>query len=318
MAHIQDLIIILLAWWVVPLTMIYFWLRYIPGHDWIGTCLHIGLIAGSFAFLIIFYRICALTLQGNEQVVFKFKEFWRDRRFFLGRSVAIVTILFSLLSYGTIEGVRPPYRSESDKVNFGNFKEIIPWIFLKIGYDVFAGLKEMEVSQRPANYWDIPQKNQLKYVKGANLRYRDLRYANMFGAFMIRADLDLAILQNADLRYAELQSAELWEAELQNAKLMNVDALGAYLNNANLEKVNFQDAFLAHVDFIDANLKDANLLNVNLEYADFTGAKNLTINQLSQAKTLYEAKINSELLNQVKKCCPHLLEEPKEEADKTD
>jgi hypothetical protein len=43
--------------------------------------------------------------------------------------------------------------------------------------------------------------------------------------------------------------------------------------------------------------------------------KNLTIKQLSKVKTLYKAKLDPELMEQVKKCCPHLLEEPKEESN---
>ena len=52
--------------------------------------------------------------------------------------------------------------------------------------------------------------------------------------------------------------------------------------------------------------------------ADLTGAENLTIQQLSKVKTLYKAKLDPELMEQVKKCCPHLLEEPKEETDQKD
>jgi hypothetical protein len=51
--------------------------------------------------------------------------------------------------------------------------------------------------------------------------------------------------------------------------------------------------------------------------ATLTGAENLTIEQLSKVKTLFLAKLDPELLEQVKKCCPHLLEKPKEDKDKT-
>ena len=50
--------------------------------------------------------------------------------------------------------------------------------------------------------------------------------------------------------------------------------------------------------------------------ADLTGAKNLTIDQISKAKTLYKTKLDAGILEQVNKFCPHLLEKPKE-ADKT-
>jgi hypothetical protein len=58
----------------------------------------------------------------------------------------------------------------------------------------------------------------------------------------------------------------------------------------------------------------SNLQEANFMYAEITRAKNLTIEQLSKVKTLYKAKLEPELLEQVKKCCPNLLEKPKEEA----
>jgi hypothetical protein len=67
-AHIQEWITIFLAWWVVPITMIAFWLKYIPRHEWWGTCFHVALILVSVSFSIIFYRLCAFVLQGKEKV----------------------------------------------------------------------------------------------------------------------------------------------------------------------------------------------------------------------------------------------------------
>jgi uncharacterized membrane protein len=44
--------------------------------------------------------------------------------------------------------------------------------------------------------------------------------------------------------------------------------------------------------------------------------KYLSINELSEAKTLYEAKLDSELKKQVKDKYPHLLKEPEEAEEK--
>ena len=83
-----------------------------------------------------------------------------------------------------------------------------------------------------------------------------------------------------------------------------------------MEEADLTQATLEMANLQQANLKKAKLQDANLMYADLTGAKNLTIKQLSKVKTLYKAKLDPELLEQVKKCCPHLLEEPKKEADK--
>jgi uncharacterized protein YjbI with pentapeptide repeats len=60
-----------------------------------------------------------------------------------------------------------------------------------------------------------------------------------------------------------------------------------------------------------ANLKEANLRMGNLEGAYLSEAKNLTIDQLSKAKTLYNAELDEEILMSLKKKYPALFEEPK-------
>lgn len=56
-----------------------------------------------------------------------------------------------------------------------------------------------------------------------------------------------------------------------------------------------------------ANLQDAELRAANLEKVE-----NLTFEQLSKAKSLYQAKLDPELMKQVKEKYPHLLEKPVE------
>ncbi len=53
----------------------------------------------------------------------------------------------------------------------------------------------------------------------------------------------------------------------------------------------------------------ADLFRANLE-----GVSDLTIEQLSKVKTLYKAKLDPELMKQVKEKYHHLLEEPKKKA----
>ena len=86
--------------------------------------------------------------------------------------------------------------------------------------------------------------------------------------------------EKANLREAKLQRAKLGSANLREANLQ-----GAYLWRAKLQKANFRET-------------------------DLRGLENLTIEQLKEVKTLYKAKLDPELMEKVKKCCPHLLEIP--------
>jgi len=369
MAKLQELIVIILAWWVVPITMTGFWLRYLVRHELIGTSIHIFLLFFSVTFSLIFFRLCKAILQRDEIETFSFKNFLHDKI-----SYYVILIGFVLI--------------------FSSF----------VGFSIWgADFREKDISIKPSDYYKIETvEKQIESVKGADLKGRNLNNADMYDAFLVKTDLrgaslksaDLkgvnlqkANLEGADLRKANLQGANLQEANLQGANLQKALLYKANLQEANLESANLQEAILQEANLQEANLESANLQKANLHganlqkaklrgvnlqeanlnttnlqktklrgvnlhkallrganlqetdirnliveqadfekanlqqasfiYADFAGAKNLTIEQLSKVKTLYKAKLDPELMEQVKKCCPHLLEEPKEEPDQT-
>ena len=60
-----------------------------------------------------------------------------------------------------------------------------------------------------------------------------------------------------------------------------------------------------------ANFAEANLLNANLTAANLEEAENITIDQLSKVKTLYNAKIDPELEHKLRaKGYSNLFEKP--------
>ena len=122
----------------------------------------------------------------------------------------------------------------------------------------------------------------------------------------IRRDLTDANLTEANLTEANLRKADLGYASLTGAVLERAD-----LKEANLFGVNLRKANLFGADLRGANLRRADLAEANLEAANFTGAGNLEIEQLCEAKTLYKVKLDQELERQIMGQCPHLLETPK-------
>ena len=105
-------------------------------------------------------------------------------------------------------------------------------------------------------------------------------------------DLSKGWFLEIDLQSANLQSAKFWGGDLRFADFSGADLSGA--------------------DLRFADLRGADLKFANLQNAKFWGARNLTIEQLSKVYTLYEAELDSELMEQIKKNYSHLLEEPKE------
>jgi uncharacterized protein YjbI with pentapeptide repeats len=281
-SYLKEWITIFLAWWVVPITMIAFWLRYIPRHDWVGTCFHIGLIVVSVASAIFFYRLCALTLQGKKKIVFRLQNFWRERRFYYGVIIVLVGILFLLLSYGAIEG----YRLRD--TNFNSMQHFIPWAFDKIGYNVFVDFKEKELSEKPDNYWQLSMGEKPNSVKGINFRNTNLNNGDLSQTFLINADI-----RDASLCYANFSKADIRYADFTNSILRGADLSGAII-------------------------KDTEFKNADLREADLTNQSYIPDYLFCKAKTLYKAKMEDSLKDGINSSCPAVLEKPKEEGDQKD
>src|SRR5262249_35834387 len=54
-----------LAYWLVPITLLAVWARYLPRHDWAGTFLHIALLSCTIIAAMTFYGLAVATLSGQ-------------------------------------------------------------------------------------------------------------------------------------------------------------------------------------------------------------------------------------------------------------
>ena len=152
-------------------------------------------------------------------------------------------------------------------------------------------------------------------LKNAILAYADLQQSNLF-----RVNLQQAILIRTNLKKSNLCQANLRMASLYKANLESAEIIGSILSNSNLTEANLRNCSCRGSDFegaifLKANLQGADLLSTFFEDADFRdanlkGVKNLTIDQLQGTKTLYKAKLEPELMEQVKTSNPNLLKEP--------
>ena len=74
-----------------------------------------------------------------------------------------------------------------------------------------------------------------------------------------------------------------------------------------LIKADFTNAFLMEADLRGAYLTGADFSNANLYKSDFRGAKGLTIESLVNARTLYLAKFDDEILELIQDDHPELV-----------
>ena len=178
-----------------------------------------------------------------------------------------------------------------------------------------ANLEEADLRRANLENAHLEKANLKKasFVGGAYLGGAKLTEANLEEAYLRKANLEEAYLEKANLKKVNLEAANLEEANLEEAYLREAKLEGANFKGANLRKANLGAANLGAADLTETNLKGAkldsayfgkdclglcettNLLYATLEGADLKGAKNLTVNQLSKAKTLYKAELDEEL-----------------------
>ena len=150
------------------------------------------------------------------------------------------------------------------------------------------------------------------YLSKTNLNYVNLKGSNLNSANISNSSLIETNLENTRLNQTNFENSNLNQANLNAAY-----ASGANFKDAFLIKSQFEGAFLIKTNFVNAFLMEANLQNSYLMGADFEnaslykadlrGVKGLTVEQLSKTKTLYLAKFDDEIFEQIKIDIPELI-----------
>ena len=266
LSRLQNFVSIVFAWWIVPLTLFLFWLRYLPKHDWYGTTFHIVILVVSVGFGSLTYWSARELLRGDKVIPFRLTEWWSRQRISRIIPFFLVGIVFWTFSNEAINGNR------AVKCQFLGDWTLVPTAFKCLGYDVFANLDQEIISVRPAD-WRKKDDPQLELVRKRELRGVNLRFASAIGAFFVKANLVDANLEDADFSGADLREAFLWNAELQRVNLTFAD----------LRKAKFPNADLRNAKLRNADLQGAELRNADLSGAILAKARNLSQEQLDRA-----------------------------------
>jgi hypothetical protein len=151
------------------------------------------------------------------------------------------------------------------------------------------------------------------YLPKTNLSYINLKGSNLNSANLSNASLIETCLENGRMNQTNFENSNLNQASFKSSY-----ASGANFNDAFLIKAQFESAFLIKASFRNAYLMEANLRNSYLMGADFEnaslykadlrGAKGLTAEQLTKAKTLYLAQMDEALHKEVMVMIPELVE----------
>jgi len=179
LSRLQNFLSIILAWWFVPLTLLFFWLRYLRAHDWPTTYLHIALLALVAGCAVGFSSLTARTLNPSRDKM----PFWHralqtfrvSERGIVVLGTLVFGIIISLFSYGAIEGINPNPDRGPFQVAYTNtnLRSLVPWAMSCLGYSPFALLMDAELSIKPHN-WTRGGEEEIAAVKGAMLHGKNL------------------------------------------------------------------------------------------------------------------------------------------------
>ena len=183
---------------------------------------------------------------------------------------------------------------------------------------------------------------------GANIRRAKFQNASLFAALLDQSDLSSTNFGNsslstasfrgtcaketqfnsASLAFAKFQRADLLQANFSNAQAAGADFTGvggggaeftganltsSIFQSADLRGANLRGADLEHANLQGVNLEGANLQGADLSGADLSNAKNLTIQQVTSACTLFQTILDKPLKAQL--AHSPLLKKPQSGAD---
>ncbi len=140
-------------------------------------------------------------------------------------------------------------------------------------------------------------------------------------------DLSFCYLKNIRIKALNLEKSELFKIDLDGSSLESTNFNGASMTESNLSNThlrfstmkgtrlgyaNLQNADLRDTDLEGADLYKANLKNANLRGANLRVARSITVDQLSQVKTLHMAILDIHYKNELQKLHPELFVKPQD------
>jgi uncharacterized protein YjbI with pentapeptide repeats len=294
-AILETVVASVLAYWVAPVTLFFFWLRYLARQDMRGTLLHVLLIALSVAAASCLPTIVSRALRPGD-LPRKSKAI-----FPVVLSTLKVTLLTGclllLLSFGVIRGM-PADSSIAPEMSSSDIRRWAAQGLQFLGYRPYADVTEASFSPLPA-HGDWSEEG-IASIRGVRLNQMSLRYARGYHTFWVNARLWRANLEGAYLSEADLRGANLREARLHNAVLDRVQGARAVFVSADARSINLSSADLRGADlsygiFEGATLSNAKLSSASMYAIDLRDAQ-LLRTDLSRAD-VRDAKLERAVLS---------------------
>jgi uncharacterized protein YjbI with pentapeptide repeats len=316
LANLQAFVSMLLAYWTVPITLVWYWIRYLPRHEWVGSSLHEGLILLCIGLALLFSSLSRAVLARRKTVHCLYIWMAPAAILLLGDLVAVIVSGLGLdkSSRSILEAISPQPFLPQD-VRGGAVALALLCVFLGAGLDLLV---------RHHLYYDVPPTRpeilrrlavpivavavvtsvlgvmtfgSIEAIRSEHPAYDARRWVHkvwrVFG-FDVFANLsDVDVSHN---------TPKAGDATVKRAAARFNKANLAYstVHKAYLEDVTFANAVLPHSDLSYAHLRDADfsfadLHGSSLEYADLTGTNlsdaNLAKTHMTVARGLLAGQV---------------------------
>jgi len=275
MTAFETVLSTVLAYWIVPVTMFFFWLRYLTRQDFRGTLLHVFLITLSVATATCVPFVVSRVLRPGDIRLPKSKNILR---MILGTTRAALAVGFILfvISLGVNRGL-PADRAAAAGESPSDPRRWAAMVFQSVGYRPYADLTEASLSTPPPPGTEWTDET-VEGIAGARLNQMNLRFARGYRAFLInaklwRANLEGTYLSEADLRGANLREALLRSAILDRAQLAHAVLVSANVTGANLSAADLRFADLSYGTFENAVLSNAKISGASLYAVNLRNAQ---------------------------------------------
>lgn len=323
LAFLQTSLSTVVAWYVLPITLFFFFARYsgrllwLPEKaDWGWAALQVVLLTLTVWISLTLHRLGVATLCRETSGLSRPKRLFRQWETYArgALALAVVSAACSLCVIGRsrfaanlqgadlrgahLDGARLP-RARLDE----------------------ARLEGTHLQKARLSHAHLGEAR----LEGAHLEEAALRESHLEGAHLREATLSKAALRGADLTGAECQKAHFDNSDLSGAVLKGTDLTGADLSGTALAAAELNQAVLTGANLFTADLhgavlQGANLRGANLQYADLRGAELdgalLQGVDLSTAKGLREQQLRTALLD-AKTRLPGNLRAPRQGSSST-
>jgi len=290
MTAFESVVSTVLAYWIVPTTLFFFWLRYLTKQDFRGTLLHVFLMTAAVATATSVPFVVSRVLRPGDIRLPKSKSILMMILRTTRAALAVGCILF-VISLGVNRGL-PSDRNAAAEESPADPRRWAAMVFQSVGYRPYAELTEATLS-RPLPSGMAWTEENMEKISGAHLNQMNLRFARGYRAFLVNAKLWRANLEGAYFSEADLRNANLREtlvrnaifdrALLSHAVLVSANATGANFAAADLrfsdlsygtfENVVLSNAKVSGASLYAVDLRDSQLLRTDLSRTDMRDAK---------------------------------------------